>query len=256
MAKVGEVAPWMMMFRWDSVATIGIAIGLYCVPVAGATDIGGAVSKPENEKMESAFKTVVLIGASYAGGWDPGRPIAGYRLVNKGVNGEQSFEMLARFQSDVIGLKPNAVIIWGFINDVFRSDRAQIDQTLKRTRESITAMVALARQAGIQPVLATEVTIRSKHGLRESVETMVGKLLGKSSYQDYINGHVLETNRWIVDLAARERIVLLDLEAVLSDSQHERRKEYSQPDGSHISTRGYEALTQYAEPRLRELGVR
>lgn len=245
----------MMMFRWNKVAVIVITMGLYCLAVVSGTEAGGAVSKPENEKMESASQTMVLIGASYAGGWDPGRPIAGYRLVNKGVNGQQSFEMLARFEADVIGLHPDVVIIWGFINDVFRSDRAQIDQTLKRTRESIAAMVALARKAGIKPVLATEVTIRSKHGLIETVETMVGKLLGKSSYQDYINGHVLEINRWIGDLATREGIVLLDLEAVLSDPQHERRKEYSRPDGSHISARGYEALTQYAEPRLRELGA-
>lgn len=244
-----------MLFRWDRVTAIVITMGLYCLLVASGIDAGGAVSKPENRKMESASKTMVLIGASYAGGWDPGRSIAGYRLVNKGANGEQSFEMLARFETDVIKQRPDVVIIWGFINDVFRSDRAQIDQTLKRTRESITAMVALARKAGVKPVLATEVTIRNKHGLRESVEAMAGKLLGKSSYQDYINGHVVETNRYISDLAVREGIMLLDLEAVLSDPQHERRKEYSQPDGSHISALGYEALTQYAEIRLRELGA-
>jgi lysophospholipase L1-like esterase len=241
----------MMIFRWDRVAAIVVSMGLYCVPVASGTEAGGVAGTPENEKMETASKTMVLIGASYAGGWDPGRPIAGYRLVNKGVNGQQSFEMLARFETDVIGLKPDVVIIWGFINDVFRSDRAQIDQTLRRTRESIVAMVELSRKAGVTPVLATEVTIRSKHGWVEAAQTMVGRLLGKSSYQDYINGHVLEINRWVSDMATREGIVLLDLEGVLSDSDHVRRKEYSQPDGSHISARGYETITHYVEERMK-----
>lgn len=231
-------------------AAIVIAMGLVCSPIVSGAEVGGTVTKRDHNMPEADSKTMVLIGASYAGGWDPGKPIAGYRLVNKGVNGQQSFEMLARFEADVLGLKPDAVIIWGFINDVFRSDRALIDQTLRRTRESILTMVELARKAGVIPVLATEVTIRRKYGLIESVETIVGKLLGKSSYQDYINGHVIETNRWISDIATREGVVLLDLEAVLSDSQHERRKEYSQPDGSHISVRGYEAVTQYAESRL------
>ena len=41
-------------------------------------------------------------------------------MINRGVNGEQSFEMLKRFDSDVVATKPRAVILWGFINDVFR----------------------------------------------------------------------------------------------------------------------------------------
>lgn len=191
------------------------------------------------------------IGASYAGGLPSEHPIGGYRMVNKGVSGQQSFEMLARFESDVLVLKPDAVIIWGFINDIFRSDRAQIDQTLKRTRESIQAMVELARKSGITPILGTEVTIRGKDGWAEAFEVLVGRMLGKSSYQDYVNGHVIETNRWIRQLATQQGIQLLDLEPVLADSQRARRKDLSQPDGSHISPLGYEVLTQYLEAQLK-----
>ncbi|MDP1946758.1 MAG: GDSL-type esterase/lipase family protein [Nitrospirota bacterium] len=203
------------------------------------------------DKIEVDSKTLVVLGASYAGGWDPRRPVAGYKMVNKGVGGQQSFEMLARFEGDVLGLKPDAVIIWGFINDVFRSDRAQIDLTLRRTRESILAMLELAKKSGIEPILATEMTIRSKDGWVEAFESMIGKILGKASYQDYINSHVVETNRWVRDTATRQGILLLDLGTVLADSQGVRRKEFAQPDGSHISERGYEAITQYTEGRLR-----
>lgn len=80
---------------------------------------------------------------------------------------------------------------------------------------------------------------------------MIGKLLGKASYQDYINGHVSEVNRWIRELAAREGILLLDLERVLADPQNVRKKEYALPDGSHISPQGYEAIRRYSEERLR-----
>jgi lysophospholipase L1-like esterase len=202
-------------------------------------------------------KTLVVLGASYAGGWDPKLPVAGYRMVNKGVSGQQSFEMLARFEGDVSGLKPDAVIIWGFINDVFRSDRAQIDQTLRRTRESMLAMVELAKKSGISPILATEVTIRTKDGWLEALESLIGRILGKSSYQDYINGHVRETNRWIKETAIREKILLLDFEKVLADQRGLRRKDFALPDGSHISIRGYEALTQYAQNQLQAVpGIR
>ena len=230
-----------------------MVLSLVVPPILTGTEAGGLADKRETDKMEAGMRTIVVIGASYAGGWKPDRAIAGSRIVNKGVDGQQSFEMLARFETDVLALKPDGVIIWGFINDVFRSDRGQIDQTLKRTRESILAMVALARKAGVVPILATEVTIRGKDGWSEAAQSMIGKMLGKSSYQDYINMHVVETNRWIRDTATREGILLLDLEAVLADRDHVRRKEFAQSDGSHISKRGYEELTRYAEYRLQTL---
>jgi lysophospholipase L1-like esterase len=216
--------------------------------LGAGTDVRGQMKM---DKAEASSKTLVLIGASYAGGWLPDQPVAGYRVINKGVTGQQSYEMLARFENDVLTLKPDAVIIWGFINDVFRSDQMQIDQTLKRTRESMQAMVELAKKSGIVPILATEVTIRGKDEWKEVIGDLVGSLLGKTSYQDYVNRHVRETNRWIRELAAREQVQLLDFETVLADQQGVRRKELSKPDGSHISSRGYEVLTRYAEERLR-----
>lgn len=228
-----------------------MAMGLLVPMVVNGVDSGDSRSKAGMDKIEVGSKTLVVLGASYAGGWDPKRPIAGYRIVNKGVSGQQSFEMLARFEVDVVSLKPDAVIIWGFINDVFRSDRAQIDLTLRRTRESILAMVELAKKSGVTPILATEVTIRSKDGWQEAFESMIGRILGKSSYQDYINSHVVETNRWVRDTATRDGVQLLDFETVLADQHGVRRKEFAQPDGSHISQKGYEVLIQYTEGRMK-----
>ena len=244
----------MVPLQRHIMAVAVIAMGLLVPMAVSGVEPGGSGGGIGMDKIAVSSKTLVVLGASYAGGWDPKRPVAGYRMVNKGVSGQQSFEMLARFEGDVSGLKPDAVIIWGFINDVFRSDRAQIDQTLRRTRESMLAMVELAKKSGISPILATEVTIRTKDGWLEALESMIGRILGKSSYQDYINSHVSETNRWIRDTATRQGILLLDLGAVLADSQGTRRKEFAQPDGSHISERGYEAVTLYTEDRLRTWG--
>lgn len=247
----------MGVLRRLELAAVFIAMGLLFSTQVMEVEVAGSEGETKMDKVEAGSKTIVLIGASYAGGWPSEMPVAGYRIVNKGVNGQQSSEMLARFENDVIALKPEAVIIWGFINDVFRSDRSDIDRTLRRTRESILAMMELARKAGITPILATEVTIRGKAGWSEPLEAMFGKFLGKSSYQDYINGHVIETNRWIRDLATREGLLLLDLETVLADRQRIRRKEFSQPDGSHISLEGYDAVRRYSEDRIKiSLGSR
>lgn len=231
-----------------------MAIGVVAPLVVRGVEGDGLGSTAGMDSVTVAAKTLVLIGASYAGGWPSDRPVAGYRMINKGVNGQQSFEMLARFERDVVALKPDAVIIWGFINDIFRSDRAQIDPTLKRTRDSIRAMVEMARKAGVTPILATEVTIRGKAGWSEALESLIGRMLGKPSYQDYVNEHVSEINHWIRELASKEGVRLLDLELVLADSQGVRRKDLSKPDGSHISAQGYEALTQYLESQVKTKG--
>lgn len=238
--------------RW--LRLVIVAIGVFVSVFMMQHEAGGSGSKMEKDKIEPGSKTIVVIGASYAGGWDPGMPIAGYRMVNKGVPGEETSQVSVRFDTDALALKPDAVIIWGFINDVFRSDRTRIDERLARTRETLLAMVESARKAWVKPILATEVTIRRKDGWSEALESMIGKGLGKASYQDYINGHVRETNRWIREMATREGILLLDFELVLSDQDGIRRKEYSQADGSHISQQGYEALSRYAEERLKGFG--
>jgi lysophospholipase L1-like esterase len=205
--------------------------------------------------MSAPIKNVngplVLLGASYAKGWQRDQ-LGGVTLVNKGVAGEQSFELLSRFDADVLKAGPRAVVIWGFINDVFRTPRAELSDGLARARESIATMVDRARAAGVEPILATEVTLAKPPGVREALATWVGWLRGKQGYQDYINSHVRDTNAWLREFARAEGLVVLDLEAALSDGSGMRVGRFATADGSHISAEGYAALTAYAEPILRE----
>ena len=187
---------------------------------------------------------IVLIGASYAKGWDI-KEANGITIINKGVSGEQSFEMLVRFNQDVISQKPRAVIIWGFINDIFRSKREEISLAIERAEKSFMEMVKLSQENGIIPILATEVTIRPKVGFKETLTGWVGWLMGKKSYQDYINQQVLDMNQWLRDYAKANNLQILDLQPVISDKHGKRLKEYATNDGSHISKKGYERLTLY-----------
>jgi uncharacterized SAM-binding protein YcdF (DUF218 family)/lysophospholipase L1-like esterase len=186
---------------------------------------------------------VVLLGASYAKGWNP-RRVAGADVVNKGIAGQQSFEMLARFDSDVVANGPRAVILWGFINDIFRAGDAE--QALKRAQESYVEMIARARQNGIEPILATEVTVRPPNSWSETLADWAGWVLRKEGYQHRVNKHVIAMNQWLVDLARREKLLVLDFQSTLAEAGGRRRREFSQDDGSHISERGYEVLTTYA----------
>ena len=53
-----------------------------------------------------------------------------WEVLNRGVNGERSDQILARFERDVIAAKPRAVVIIAGVNDVYQGRSAEhvIDQ--------------------------------------------------------------------------------------------------------------------------------
>lgn len=244
----------------------GIAATLACLSCAATGSLGDAAvhdaKNPGGKVLRSGSvreapggrKSLVVIGASYARGWEDFSP-GNITIVNKGVNGEQSSGMLLRFKKDVIDARPDVVIIWGFINDIFRSSREGIEPTLEGTRGNITKMVDLARANGIEPVIATEVTIRGRSGVKETIASWIGWIKGVESYQDYVNRHVLRTNQWIREYALEQRILLLDFQPLLADGGGRREKEYAKEDGSHLSAAAYARLSQYAGEKLRP-GIR
>ena len=193
--------------------------------------------------------SLVVLGASYAGGWDL-NAVGPTPVIVRGAPGEQSFEMLARFERDVVAARPRAVLIWGFINDISRSGLQNMDAVTARIRDSYTQMIGLARKNGIEPILATEVTLRQKAGLTETLASWAGWMMGKTSYQDRVNEHVMATNRWLTELAKRENLLMLDFQAALAEDGVGRRREFAKEDGSHIPPAGYAALTAYATPIL------
>ena len=195
--------------------------------------------------------SVVVLGASYAQGWKL-TDVGGIPVINKGIAGQQSFELLERFDRDVAAAQPRAVLIWGFINDIFRAPVGNLPAALARVRSSYEQMVARAKQQGITPILGTEVTARPRAGLMDTFAGWAAALRGKEAYQDVINHDVLATNQWLAQFAEHEGLLLLDFQSVLSEPGGRRRKPFAQADGSHISEAGYDMLTAYSRPILEE----
>ena len=91
---------------------------------------------------------VVFIGDSITARWD----LHGYfgkGFINKGVESQNAEEIAARFQTDVVALKPDIVVVLAGTNDV----RSEGDLAL--AHDSVTAMVQMARANGIRPVVCT-----------------------------------------------------------------------------------------------------
>jgi uncharacterized SAM-binding protein YcdF (DUF218 family)/lysophospholipase L1-like esterase len=192
---------------------------------------------------------IVILGASYAGGWKL-PAVAGRAVINKGMQGQQSWELAERFDRDVLANNPRAVIVWGFINDIFRAPAGSEAAAIARAKSSIEGMIDRARAARVEPILATEVTIRPQDTWSETIGAWAGWIMGKTSYQDRINTQVEEVNDWLRLTAQQRGVLVLDLQPVLAGPRGERRAEFSKPDGSHITDAGYQALSAYATPVL------
>lgn len=227
---------------------------LAALAVATTTFPAGAqVSNDPN----SATRTLVILGASYAESWKT-PPLPGYRVVNRGIGGEQTGQMRARFERDVVSARPSAVLIWGHINNITQSDIVgappeRIEAVKKAVREDYLAMLKAARAAGIEVILATEIPMAESDGLVNQARGLLGRLMGKPSYYSQVNVHVRDLNTFVRQLAAREQLRLLDFEKVFAPDGGARKSEYAQPDRSHVTPAGYQALTQYA---VAELGKR
>lgn len=213
--------------------------------LVGAESVGASSVGSEQKQAR-----LVIIGASYARSWKhPELP--GYEIVNKGVAGEETHQVRARFERDALALRPQVVLIWGHINNIHRAPAGGMAQTIEKAKADYGEMVERARAQGVRVVLATEVTLSEAVGFMNQLAAFVGRLRGKQGYNARINEQVRMLNEWLRAYARKEGLQLLDFEKIFDDGRGFRKIEYTTDDGSHISKEGYDALTAYARAQLR-----
>jgi lysophospholipase L1-like esterase len=134
-------------------------------------------------------------------------------VVNAGVNGESTEGMLWRFSLAVIAEKPDAVIVWGGINDLGAArNPEQVMGNLAKLYESY-------REIGAMPVACTLTpTRRTSPNMRR--------------LNDMISAH-----------ASEKGLILADLFPGLADTEGNLRQEYSD-DGAHLTQAGYRRVAE------------
>jgi lysophospholipase L1-like esterase len=222
---------------------IALILGVY---------LGVSVSneKTDNRQVTNLdVKSIVLLGASYVKGLRLAE-INGYKLINKGVAGDTSTEMLDRFSNDVIALNPEKVILWGFINDIHNSDKNQVEDAVEKIKKSYIEMILLSQKNNIEPFLATEITMSRRPGIMEILRSWRAKLGIKPTYQDLVNWHVMAVNQWLKVYAKENGLRILDFQSLLAEGGVMRNKAYAKDDGGHPSKKGYDLITEYLSQKL------
>jgi lysophospholipase L1-like esterase len=149
-------------------------------------------------------------------------------VLGRGISAQTTTQMLARFQQDVIDLKPRKVHIIAGINDAMSTGGAV------GARANIVSMVELARAHGITVILGT-LTPADTFWLAPGVE---------------LAPFVAEHNRWLRSYAAREGIALVDYHAALAGPDGQILPGVSN-DGLHPNRLGYARMSSLARRALK-----
>lgn len=150
-----------------------------------------------------------------------------WTLLNRGVNGERSDQIAARFDRDVLAHSPSVVIVIAGVNDVYQGHAAGavIDQ-LKR-------IYGRARAAGI-PVVA-------------------GTIVPYNTATPAQNAEMRAINDWILKQAdERPFITSVDTRAAVAAPDDPDRLAGS-PDGLHPDVDGYRRMAEALAPALEAL---
>jgi hypothetical protein len=127
--------------------------------------------------------TVVFIGDETTSNW----PMDGHpNWINRGVPGNTTAQMLARFQTDVIDLHPDVVHIMGGGNDALDETWSSASQCGPDACENLSTMIQMAEDAGIRVVLGTPLGV-SAMSLNQEIQLST---MNRQLREEYVSGNV------------------------------------------------------------------
>jgi len=175
---------------------------------------------PDNDKESMR---IVCLGDSITYGfpWGPSvswvemlREALGCEVINKGINGNTTGDMLNRFDRAVIKYNPTHLILMGGINDVIMAE------SFDRIVWNLHEMVDKAMNAGIKVIL----------GLPTAVD------------DEYWEKLILRIRQWICNYAREKDIPVIDFAAAFYDPNGQLRSELLLADGGHPDISGYKEM--------------
>lgn len=109
--------------------------------------------KSDNESIKCK-PDVVFIGNSITDFWAKKAPefFTQNNYIGRGISGQTTEQMLARFQQDVVELHPKIVVILSGINDIAQNNGPISNENILR---NIKSMCDIASANGIKPVLCS-----------------------------------------------------------------------------------------------------
>ena len=141
-------------------------------------------------------------------------------VLNRGINGQRSDEIRARFERDAVQNRPAAIVIIAGVNDIYQG------RSVEQVTSELQAMYARAAEAGI-PVVA-------------------GSIIPFNTATPEQNQRMREVNDWI---RRQPKVTFSDTRAAVAASGNPDGL-FESPDGLHPSAAGYRRMAEAIIPAL------
>lgn len=194
-------------------------------------------SRYEKKNKDVKNPDVVLMGDSITEGWYRMHPEFFHEnnYVGRGISGQVTAQMLARFRSDVINLHPKKVVILAGTNDIAMN---QGYVSLDHIYENIVSMAELAKSNGIK-VLIGSILPADHYGWS-------WELSGERTIKS-----ISEMNDRLKAYAKKNRFTYVDYYSAMVDENKALKKEY-QRDAVHPNLAGYEVMEKVLQSALKK----
>ena len=187
--------------------------------------------KEANSKLEAPLdseKRVVFMGDSITENWEIINPefFSENKFINRGIGGQTSPQMLIRFRSDVIELKPSLIIILAGTNDIAGNTGPT---TIKMIANNIISMSELAISHGINVIISSVLPVYNYNW----------------SDVEEPNKKIVNLNKILSDYSTEKNLSYLDYYSSMVDSRPGLKKEYSD-DEVHPNNAAYTLMSDLA----------
>jgi lysophospholipase L1-like esterase len=183
--------------------------------------------------LKGPHPKAIFMGDSITEAWGIGDPaLFSSGVIDRGISGQTSPQMLVRFYPDVVALRPQVVHIMAGTNDVAGNTGPNSPDDFKN---NIRAMVDLARAHHIQVVLAS-ILPAERFTWRPEIRPVE---------------QIRQLNAWLRQFAAEHKLIYADYFSSLATPAGAFRPELSN-DGVHPNSDGYAAMRPIADAALQK----
>jgi lysophospholipase L1-like esterase len=168
-------------------------------------------------------------------------PADQFELMGSGVSGDKIYDLLLRMDEDVLAKKPDVVVIWVGVNDVWHKSTLGTGTDPDKFVNFYEAVIKKLQAANIRVVLCTPATIGEKTDM--------------SNQQD---GDLNQYSKIIRDIAKRFNLPLVDLrktfqEYDLKNNPENKERDVLTRDRVHLNDTGNQFVAKQMHKLLTEM---
>ena len=184
--------------------------------------------REDNEKLaviENNGDRIVLIGDSITEGWSNFDPEFFTRnsLINRGISGQTSPQMLIRFKQDAIHLNPKLIVVNAGTNDIAANTGPSSPEMII---DNITSMAEIAMKNSINVALSTILPVE-KYEWNKNVDDAPAR--------------ISKVNAALKDYSASNNLVFINYYSAMVNDRKGLKSTYGN-DGVHPTKEGYDVM--------------